>query len=463
MFETQVYTDRRKRLSAKMDKGIALFPGNNESPMNYPANGYHFRQDSSFLYYFGLDMPGLVGWIDFENGKEIIFGNDVDMDDIIWMGPQPAMRDRAAKAGVSHTEPLARLSEYLNEAIRLGRKIHFLPPYRADLKIWLADLLGLKVCRLAEYASRELILNVIAQRNIKDQYEIAQLEEAAAIGYLMHTTAMKMARDGVREQDIAGVIEGIALAHGGGSVSFPIILSKNGQTLHNHDHSNILRNGDLMLVDCGAESSLHYASDNTRTSPVGGKFSTRQREVYQIVVDAVDKVSAGIRPGMPYKELHLEAARVITSGLKALGLMKGDVEEAVQNGAHALFFPHGLGHMMGLDVHDMENLGENLVGYDAEIKRSTQFGTAYLRLGRKLEEGYVLTNEPGIYFIPALIDKWQADGTNKDFIDFEKVNAYRDFGGIRLEDDLLVTADGGKLIGERIPIYPDEVEAFMRE
>lgn len=461
MFETHVYTDRRKRLSAKMDKGIALFPGNNESPMNYPANGYHFRQDSSFLYYFGLDMPGLVGWFDFEEGKEILFGNDVDMDDIIWMGPQPAMRDLAAKVGITHTEPLAKLADYLSEAIRQGRKIHFLPPYRADLKIWMADLLGLKVSRLAEYASKELILNVIAQRNIKDQYEIAQLEEAAAIGYLMHTTAMKMARDGVREQDIAGIIEGIALSHGGGSVSFPIILSKNGQTLHNHDHSNILRNGDLMLVDCGAESSLHYASDNTRTSPVGGKFSTRQREIYQIVVDAVDTVSAGIRPGVPYKELHLEAARVITSGLKALGLMRGDVEEAVQNGAHAMFFPHGLGHMMGLDVHDMENLGENFVGYDAEIKRSTQFGTAYLRLGRKLEEGYVLTNEPGIYFIPALIDQWQAEGLHKDFINFEKVNAYRDFGGIRLEDDLLVTADGGKLIGQRIPIYPDEVEAYV--
>jgi Xaa-Pro aminopeptidase len=405
-------------------------------------------------------MPGLVGWFDFEEGKEILFGNDVDMDDIIWMGPQPAIRDLAAKVGVMHTEALAKLGDYLREAIRQGRKIHFLPPYRADLKIWMADLLGLKVGSLAEYASKELIMNVIAQRNIKDQYEIAQLEEAAAIGYLMHTTAMKMARDGVREQDIAGVIEGIALSHGGGSVSFPIILSKNGQTLHNHDHSNILRNGDLMLVDCGAESSLHYASDNTRTSPVGGKFSTRQKEIYQIVVDAVDKVSAGIRPGIPYKELHLEAARVITSGLKALGLMKGDVEEAVQNGAHAMFFPHGLGHMMGLDVHDMENLGENYVGYDAEIKRSTQFGTAYLRLGRRLEEGYVLTNEPGIYFIPALIDQWQAEGLHKDFINFEKVNAYRDFGGIRLEDDLLVTADGGKLIGQRIPIYPEEVEAL---
>lgn len=445
-----------------LGSGVVIFPGNGESPMNYPANGYHFRQDSSFLYFFGLDMPDLVGFMDLDEGMDLIFGNDVEIDDIIWMGPQPSMQELAQKAGIQHTAPLQNVQEVVGQALSTGRPIHFLPPYRAESKMFLGRLLGLIPDRVREHASRELVKAVIRLRSKKDRFEIDELEKAAAIGYRMHTAAMRMAREGITEREIAGHIEGIALSHGAGSVSFPIILTRNGQTLHNHDHSNTLRKGDLLLVDCGAESELHYASDNTRTLPVGGTFSPKQRDIYQIVVDAVDKATSMVRPGIAYREVHLAVAGVITSGLKELGLMKGNVSDAVINGAHAMFFPHGLGHMMGLDVHDMEDLGENNVGYDDETRRSTQFGTAYLRLGKKLEEGYVLTNEPGIYFIPALIEQWRREGTNKDFIDFSKLESYITFGGIRLEDDLLVTGDGCRLIGERIPIYPGEVEEFMK-
>jgi Xaa-Pro aminopeptidase len=461
MFDAKIYSDRRMRLRNSLGNGILLFPGNDESPMNYPANGYHFRQDSTFLYYFGLDMPGLIGMMDLDAGEDHIFGNDVDIDDIIWMGPQPTVSELALRCGIAHTSPLNKVNEVVQQARKASRTIHFLPAYRAEKKMFLGDLLGIIPGRINEFASTDLKQAVIAMRSIKDAYEIIELEKAAEIGYLMHTTAMKMARDGVTEREIAGHIEGIALSYGAGSVSFPIILSKNGQTLHNHDHSNTLRNGDLLLVDCGAESALHYASDNTRTVPVGGKFTSKQRDIYQIVVNAVDKATVMVRPGTRYKDAHLAAAEVIASGLKDLGLMKGNVQDAVVNGAHAMFFPHGLGHMMGLDVHDMEDLGENLVGYDSETVRSDQFGLAYLRLGKKLQEGYVLTNEPGIYFIPDLIDQWRAKGTNKDYIDFDAVEAYRAFGGIRLEDDLLVTAEGCRIIGQRIPIYPDDVENFM--
>lgn len=456
MFDAQVYVARRQKLREKLGTGLLLFIGNNDSPMNYPANAYKFRQDSSFLYFFGLDLQNLVGLMDLDEGKDYIYGNDVEIDDIIWMGPQPSIAALAAKAGVENTSSLCRLPGVINGALSQGRHIHFLPPYRAETKLQLSKLLGIQPERTRDYASIALIRAVVSLRAIKEAVEIIELEKAAAIGYEMHTTAMRMAADGIFEREIAGRIEGIALSHGG-QVSFPVILSRRGETLHNHDHSNLLRKGDLLLVDAGAENPLHYCSDFTRTFPVGGVFSQKQKEIYEIVLAANNKATSLVRPGVTYKSIHLEAARTIANGLKQLGLMKGDVDEAVQQGAHALFFPHGLGHMMGLDVHDMEDLGENHVGYDEETRRSSQFGLAYLRMGKRLETGHVMTNEPGIYFIPALIDKWKKEGQHLAFIDYEKVNLYRDFGGIRLEDDLLVTDSGCRLLGQRIPITVDEI------
>lgn len=460
MFEKEIYTNRRKKLKDTVSNGIALFLGNMESPMNYPANTFHFRQDSSFLYFFGLDFPGLAGIIDFDSGNDYIFGNDVDIDDIIWMGPQVSIKENAEKAGVNLTHPLSKLSDFISAAIKQGRKIHILPPYRGENKIWLEQLLGISAARIGEYASVELIKAVVDLRSVKEAGEIEEIKKACATGYEMHVTAMKMAKPGVWEQHIAGTIEGIAAA-GGGMISFPIILSQNGETLHNHDHSQILQKGRLMLTDAGAESLLHYASDFTRTVPVGGKFTQKQREIYEIVLAANNIATELTQPGKTYKSVHLAACEVIASGLKNLGLMKGDVKEAVANGAHTLFFPHGLGHMMGLDVHDMEDLGQIYVGFDEETRPSNQFGIAALRLGRRLQPGFVVTNEPGIYFIPALIDQWQRDKTNADFINFDKVNEYRDFGGIRLEDDILVTETGSEIIGKRVPVEPGEVEKIV--
>jgi Xaa-Pro aminopeptidase len=407
-------------------------------------------------------MPNLAGLIDLDSGKEYLFGDDFTIDDIIWMGPQPTIKELAAEIGVENTEPFSQLGNYLRNANNQNRNIHVLPFYRGDTLIQFSNLLEISHSEAENFVSIELIKAVINLRSIKDKYEIEELIKAAAIGYKMHTTAMKMAKPGIYEQEIAGTVEGIALAHGG-MLSFPIILSQNGETLHNHDHSNLLQEGRLMLTDTGAETTMHYASDNTRTVPVGGKFSQKQKDIYNIVLSAVNHVTSLIKPGIPYRDIHLEAARIIAEELTNLGIMKGNPQDAVREGAHALFMPHGLGHMMGLDVHDMEGLGEDNVGYDHEIKRSTQFGLSGLRLGRKLQEGFVLTNEPGIYFIPDLINKWEKEKINKDFINFDKIKKeYINFGGIRLEDDLLVTENGSQLLGKRIPITVEEVEETMK-
>jgi len=457
MFKKDVYVNRRAELKKLINNGIALFMGNVDSPMNYPDNIFRFRQDSTFLYFFGIDHPGLAAIIDFETGEEIIFGDDVDIEDIIWMGVQPLLKDKATQVGVEKTQPFNNIGDYVNKVLSQKRKIHFLPQYRGENKITLGGLLGIQPARINDYQSLELIKAAVKLRSIKDEYEIAELEEAWKIGYDMHVTAMRMAVAGELEQNIAGTIEAIPLKYGG-YYSFPVILSQNGQTLHNHDHSEILKEGRLMLTDAGAETKMHYASDFTRTVPVNGKFTQKQKEIYQIVLDANNAATEITKPGITYQQVHLYAAKVITQGLKDLGLMKGDVDAAVKAGAHAMFFPHGLGHMMGLDVHDMEDYGQIYVGYNDETRPIDQFGTAYLRLGRKLEKGFVITNEPGIYFIPALIDKWKNEKINNDFINFDKVNEYRDFGGIRIEDDLLITDNGCRLLGERIPVTIEEIE-----
>jgi Xaa-Pro aminopeptidase len=462
MFNKEVYVKRREKLKSQISKGIALFPGNVEAAFNYPANTYSFRQDSHFLYFFGMDHPGFAGVIDFDHQTDYIFANDVDIEDIIWMGNQPTVKAMALEAGIENTAPYADLAKFIKQAIDQGRKIHFLPPYRAETVLELSNLLNFSPSEIKSNASVELIKAVVRLKEIKDEVEIKEIEKAVDIAYLMHTTSMKMAMPGIVEQEIAGTIEGIALALGG-PVSFPVILSMDGQTLHNHYHGHVLKEGRMMVTDAGCETQNHYSSDITRTVPVGGKFNKRQADVYQIVLDANMAAIAAIKPGLEYRDIHFLACRTIVNGLKALGLMKGDTEAAVEARAHTLFMPHGLGHMMGMDVHDMEGLGENYVGYDEVTKRATEFGNAYLRLGKKLKPGMVLTVEPGIYFIPALIDQFRKEGIYNDFINFDLVETYKDFGGIRIEDDVLVTETGYRVLGKPIPKTIEEIEKTMAE
>ena len=457
MFKSDVYIRRREYLHNKMKSGLALFIGNVEAPMNYPDNTYHFRQDSDFLYFFGLDLPGLAGVMDFDSGKDRIFGDDFDMDDIIWMGPQPTVRDLALKCGIADTLPTSKLEGIVKDAIDKKRKVHFLPPYRGETKMTLGSLLKENHCQMKTLASADLIKAVISMRSIKERVEIEEIEKALEIAYEMHVTAMKMCKPGVREQEIFGAIEGIALAKGGGT-SFPIILSINGQTLHNHEHGNILKKGKMMVTDAGAETNLHYSSDITRTTPVGGKFSTLQKDIYEIVLKANTEAINATRPNISNRDLHFMACRIIASGMKELGLMKGDTDEAVAAGAHALFMPHGLGHMMGLDVHDMEALGENYIGYNNEVKRSDQFGLAFLRFALPYKPGHVFTVEPGIYFIPELINLWKSEGKFKQFINYARIADYMSLGGIRIEDNVMITEKGHKLLGKPIPKTVKEIE-----
>jgi len=460
MFSKEIYVNRRQKLKGMVKDGIILIMGNVDSPMNYPSNTYRFRQDSTFLYFTGLNLPQLALIIDINENKEILFGNDVDIDDIIWMGPQEMMSQQAAKCGIDISKPYGDIEEYIKNATKSGRKIHFIPPYRAENKISLNGLLDIPINQLKQNASIELIKGVVSLREIKEEIEIAEIEKACAIGYKMHVTSMKMCKPGIYEHEIAGMIEGIALA-ADGNVSFPVILSQNGETLHNHYHGNKLESGRMMITDAGAETALNYCSDFTRTFPVSGKFTPKQKAIYETVLAANNKATSLTAPNITYKSIHLEAAKVITAGLKEEGLMKGNIEDAVAAGAHTLFFPHGLGHAMGLDVHDMEDLGENYVGYDDEIVREKEFGIAYLRMGKRLKTGMVITNEPGIYFIPALIDQWKAKNHCSDFINYDKLEEYKTFGGIRIEDDILITTDGCRILGNRIPVTVAEIEETM--
>jgi len=460
MFSSDVYTNRRNSLKQKVNNGILFLPGNLEASFNYPANTYHFRQDSTFLYFFGLNQPDLAAIIDVDSGKDYLFGNDVDMDDIIWMGPQQSMKDRATKVGVENTAPMSELSEMLLNAINKGRKINILPTYRGDTVIQIANLLNVSHNEVKNFVSEEFIKAVVSLREIKDEHEITEIEKAVDVAYEMHTTSMKMAMPGTIEQEIAGRVEGISIS-GGGPVSFPIILSVHGETLHNHHHNNVLELGQMMVTDGGSETLMNYTSDITRTVPVGGKFNQQQKEIYEIVLKANMEVIKNSKPGVFYRDMHFLAAKTIVGGLKELGLMKGNIDDAVQQGAHALFMPHGLGHQMGLDVHDMEGLGENYVGYNDEIQRSEQFGLAFLRLAKRLKKGFVITDEPGIYFIPALIGLWKSENKLTDYINYEKLESYKSFGGIRIEDDLLITGTGCRVLGKPIPKTITEVENTM--
>ncbi len=457
MFDASTYVGRRKKLQEQMSGGLLLFLGNDESPMNYPANVYPFRQDSTFLYFWGLDIPGLAAVLNVDEGEEIIFGDDLTMDDIVWTGPQPSIADWSAKVGVKSTRPMKELASLLADAVKQGRRVHFLPPYRPEHFLKLQNLLGIHPDFAAHYVSEEFICAVVAQRAVKSEEEVKQIEAALEISYELHTRAMKITKPGLYEFEVVGVLEGIARARGT-QFCFPPIFSVHGETLHNPHHLNKISDGDLLVSDCGAETPMHYASDITRSFPANGKFSQMQRQIYEVVLHAQAQAIAAIRPGIKYRDVHLLCAREIAAGLKAVGLMKGDVDEAIGAGAHALFFPHGLGHMMGLDVHDMENLGEEYVGYDKETRRSDQFGLSYLRMARRLEPGFVLTVEPGIYFIPELIDQWKEQKKFAEFINYNEVEKFRGFGGIRIEDDVLVTESGNRVLGRPIPKTVEEVE-----
>ncbi len=462
MFSKEVYVNRRARLLQLMgNDGVVLFLGNSEASCNYPSNTYRFRQDSTFRYFFGLEDPDFAAVIDLESGNETVFGNDVTMDDIIWMGPQPTVAEKASSVGVSCSKPFSDLGKVLSDALKSGRRIHFLPPYRSVNKILLNELLGIPFAEMKAGASEKLIKACVSLREIKEECEIAEIDHACNIGYAMHMTVMRMAKLGMREQELVGVMEGISISEGL-MPSFPIILSQRGETLHNHNHNLDLEDGRMLLIDAGAEANSGYASDFTRTFPSSGKFTQRQKDIYTIVATANQLGVDMSAPGLTYREVHLACSKVLAQGLINLGLMKGNADDAVAAGAHALFMPHGLGHQMGLDVHDMEDYGENFVGYDDKISRSSQFGLASLRMGKELRPGHVVTVEPGCYFIPALIEKWKSEGTCRDFINFDRLKDFYDFGGIRIEDDILITQSGARLLGNRrLPNTPDSVKEAM--
>ena len=463
MFKKQIYIDRRQQLKKLVKSGLIILFGNNESPNNYPNNAYYpFRQDSSFLYYFGQQRDGLVGIIDVDNDTEILIGDDIDVEDIVWMGYTSSVADLAAEVGVGDSAPMAQLQVICDEARQKGRTIHFLPPYRFDIKLQVYDLLGIHPSQQKTKASLELIKAIVEMRSVKTAEEIEEMERAAEIGYKMHTTAMRLIKPGVTEKYIAGQIDGIAHSYGA-QVSFATIFTQHGEIMHGNPSLNPLEAGRLALCDCGAETVNNYCSDHTRTMPVNGKYTQRLLDIYTIVEECHDLVLNVAKPGVKYMDCHFAVARHMTDRLKELGLMKGDTEEAVRAGAHAMFLPHGLGHMMGMDVHDMENFDQINVGFDEETRPILdQFGTNCLRMGRRLQEGFVVTDEPGIYFIPALIDDWRKSGHCAEFLNFDKLEEYKNFGGIRIEDDILITKDGCRFLGkERIPYHPKDVEEFM--
>lgn len=463
LFSKETYVARRQALSRLVESGLVLLFGNNDSPANYPSNAYKFRQDSAFLYFFGQHRDGLVGVIDVDQHTETLVGNEIDIDDIVWFGSVKSVSAMAEECGVGATAPMSSLADMVQKALKAGRQVHFLPPYRYDTQIQIMDLTGIHPSKQREAASMPLIQAVIKLRSTKSAEEIAEIERACAIGYKMHVTAMKMCRPGVTEQAIGGAIDGVAYAEGC-MPSFQSIVTMHGEIMHGNPSPRQLESGRLMLCDAGAETNENYCSDNTRTTPISGHYTQRQRDIYSIVSDCHDLVLNVARPGVKWWDVHFDVCRLMTNRLKELGLMKGDTEEALRAGAHALFLPHGLGHMMGMDVHDMEGLGQTNVGYDDEVRPSSQFGTASLRFARKLEPGFVVTDEPGIYFIPDLIDLWKREGHNAEFLNFEEIEKFKDFGGIRIEDDVLITENGCRFLGEqRIPYHMDEVEQFLAE
>lgn len=459
LFDTPVYNSRRQTLLQNMGSGLIVLMGNEESSMNYKDNWYPFRQDSTFLYYFGLDVAGLAAVIDTESGEVVIFGNELSIDDIVWTGPLPSVKEMAAAVGVSHTAPYNDIATWIRKALFAGRTVHILPPYRPENRIKLAEWLQVPVQDVDRQVSLKLIKAVIRQRVIKEAIEVAEIEKAVSISADMHLAGIQYARPGMKEYEVAAKVQEVAFA-AGGRLSYPIICTVNGETLHNHYYGNTIREGQMLLLDAGAENELHYAGDLTRTFPIGKKFTTEQKEVYNTVLAALDHAISLLKPGIRFRDVHAGACEKLVEGLTAIGIMKGNAAEAVAAGAHTLFFQCGLGHMMGMDVHDMEDLGEQYVGYSDDLQKSKEFGWKSLRLGRAVEPGYVLTIEPGVYIIPSLIDQWMAEKKHSHFINYTALEAFRNFSGIRVEDNFLVTADGSRKLGKHLPKTAEEIEAL---
>lgn len=462
LFESAVYSNRRSALKKNMASGLIILMGNEESSMNYRDNWYPFRQDSTFLYYFGINTASLAAVIDADSGEEIIFGNELTIEDIVWTGPLPSLVEMAAAVGVSQTQPYNRIETVIRNAMAAGRKIHFIPPYRSENMIKLSQWLQVAAGAVSDMASVSLIKAIISQRAYKEACELAEMDKAAIISADMHLAAMRYAKAGMKEYEVMAKVKETAYASNA-SLSFHPIVTIHGETLHNVYSGNTIKEGQMILCDAGAATDMHYAGDLTCTFPVGKNFTVQQKEMYEIVLHAHQSSVAMLKPGILFKDVYLNAAQKIVEGMQSLGIMKGNAAEAVAAGAHAMFFQCGLGHMIGLDVHDMEDLGEPYVGYTDELKKSTQFGMKSLRLGRALEPGFTLTVEPGIYMIPQLMDKWEAENKFTEFINYNALQNYRDFSGIRVEEDYLVTETGYRLLGKKLPMTVDEVEAVRGE
>ena len=459
MFNKEIYVERRKKLKENFKDGIILIMGNDFSPLDCPDNTYPFIQDATFKYYFGIDHNGLIGMIDIDKNKEIIFGNDFTMSDIIWMGKQKYLKDLAKDVGIENFVEKEEIKKYLENR----KNIRFTNQYRADNVMYLSSILNINPFEFDKYTSFDLVKAIIKQRNIKDRVEIQEIERAVDITKEMHLAAMRNVKAGMKEYELVAEVEREPRKYNA-YYSFQTILTKNGQILHNHNHSNVLKDGDLVLLDCGALSDEIYCGDMTTTFPVSGKFTERQKTIHNIVRDMFDKAKDLARAGITYKEVHLEVCKVLAENMKKLGLMKGNIEGAVGAGAHALFMPHGLGHMMGMTVHDMENFGEINVGYAEGEKKSAQFGLSSLRLAKKLEVGNVFTIEPGIYFIPDLFEKWKSEKLHQEFLNYDEIEKYMDFGGIRMERDILIQEDGtSRILGDKFPRTANEIEEYMEK
>lgn len=460
MFDKEIYTKRRAILKKSVASGLLLFLGNDESPMNFKGNTYHFRQDSTFLYYFGIKDPALAAIIDLEEDQTILFGNEMGIDDIVWMGRQKTLKEKASDAGIEQVSPSTDLPQYLRNAHRKGRRIHYLPPYRPENKIKISNWFSVPHDEVSPLASVEFIKAVVAQRSVKSAEEIRELDRAATLSADIHSVVMQEAKAGMYERELVAKIHQAAMASGS-NLAYPAILTVHGETLHNHYYGNKLRKGQMVLNDSGIETELGYAGDLTRTFPVDEKFSSEQRDLYEVVLYAYTVAKDLLAPGISYLDVHLAACKSLAQGLKDFGLMRGNIDDAVNAGAHAMFFQCGTGHMMGLDVHDMEDLGEQYVGYtDQMLKNTTQFGLKSLRLGKELQTGYVLTVEPGIYIIPELIDRWRATKSFSEYINYDKLEEFRYFSGIRIEDDFLITENGSRMLGKHLAISVPEIEAI---
>lgn len=460
MFEKKIYIERREKLKKIVKKGVIILPGNQESPRNYKDNCYNFEQDSTFLYYFGMDIPHLIGVIDVDNNKEYIFGTDFTLDDIVWMGEQKLLKDLSKDVGVENFIELSEFKIYSAKLKDEKRELLFLPQYRAETILELSEAFKLNPFEFNNYISEKLIKAVVEQRNIKSELEIKEIEKAVNITREMHLEAMRIAKPGMKEYEVVAALEAVASKYNA-TTSFHTIFTKNGQTLHNHYHGNTLQDGDIVVLDAGARTQMGYCGDMTTSFPISKKFSDRQRDIYTLLIEMFEKAESLIRPGITYKEVHLEVCKVLARGMKDRSLMKGDVEKAVKEGAHAIFFPHGLGHMLGLDVHDMESLGENNVGYE-EFERDMQFGLKSLRLARELKPGYVFTVEPGIYFIPELIRRWKEEKKFTEYLNYEEIEKYLDFGGMRYEGDFLITEEGVRRLGDKMPKTYLEIEELRK-